>query len=69
MRSFVDKKIQENLGESVPSLVEFVIGKLQLHYSPEELVSDLVAVLDEDAEIFVSKCWRMLIYEMIRASS
>lgn len=60
------KKVVEYLGEEVPSLVNFILAKLQEHCAPQALVAALETVLDEEVEPFVVKLWRMLIFSILR---
>jgi hypothetical protein len=41
---------------------DFIMTKLQRRCPPGALLTELTAVLDDDAEPFVVKLWRMLIY-------
>ena len=49
-------------------LVEFVVEKVGEHLSAKDMVSELEPVLDNEAEPFVIKLWRMLIYETLKAN-
>jgi RNA-binding protein 25 len=66
LKSWVNKKIAEYIGGEEETLLEFVVGKVSLHCAPQALVEDLKEVLNEDAEIFVVKLWRMLLFEVKR---
>jgi RNA-binding protein 25 len=50
------------------SMVEFIVKKINERIHPSELLKQLHQILDEDAEQFMIKMWRMLIYEMLSAS-
>ncbi|EDV20295.1 uncharacterized protein TRIADDRAFT_61221 [Trichoplax adhaerens] len=63
MRTWVIKKITEYIGEEEPTLVDFICEKVKEHNSPVSIVKDLEMVLDDEAEVFVMKLWRLLIYE------
>jgi len=65
MKPWVTKKIVEYLGEEEKTLTSFILGKLTSHMNPTEILSQLALVLDEDAEAFVVKLWRMLIFEQL----
>lgn len=60
---WVDRKISDLLGENEPTLVSFVMGKLGSNTSPRDLLSQLSEVLDDEAEVFIVKLYRMVIYE------
>eukprot|EP00026_Physarum_polycephalum_P003786 Phypoly_transcript_03800.p1 GENE.Phypoly_transcript_03800~~Phypoly_transcript_03800.p1 ORF type:complete len:653 (+),score=171.43 Phypoly_transcript_03800:39-1961(+) len=69
MKPWVTKKIMEYLGEEEKTLIDFIMSKISAHISPAEILQQLTLVLDEEADIFVVKMWRMLVYEMYTASS
>jgi RNA-binding protein 25 len=60
---WIDKKIIEYIGEPEPTLTEFVCNKLSEHVSAEAILDDIAVVLDDEAEVFILKLWRLLIYE------
>lgn len=41
-------------------------GMLEAHTPPGEMVPKLAAILEEEAETFVVKLWRMLVFEVQR---
>ncbi|XGW02871.1 hypothetical protein V3C99_014699 [Haemonchus contortus] len=63
VRPWVAKKIMEFLGEEEGALVDFVCEKVANKTSPDRILGDIAMILDEDAEVFVVKMWRLLIYE------
>jgi RNA-binding protein 25 len=69
MKQWVVKKIIEYLGEEEATLTEFILSKLRAQCRPEELLKELAAVLDEDAEQFMVKMWRMLIFSYLKQQS
>lgn len=69
MKSWVTKKIMEYLGEEEKTLIDFIMGKIVSHTAPADILQQLTLVLDEEADIFVVKMWRMLVYEMYTASA
>ena len=64
LREFIGRKMKEYLGEEEPSLVEHVVGKLAARVGAAAIEEVLAKVLDEDAQVFVVKLWRMLLFEM-----
>lgn len=64
LRGWVDRKVAEYLGEAEASLTDFILSKLRQgnQCRPTELLDELEAVLDADAESFMLKLWRMLIF-------
>ena len=66
---WVQKKIEEYLGESEETLCSFIMSKLAAQSSPGDLVTELEAVLDSDAEKFVIKLQQILIFHSLKAAS
>ncbi|CAL8316985.1 unnamed protein product [Boreogadus saida] len=63
VRPWINKKIIEYIGEEEPTLVEFVCSKVMAHGTAQGILDDVAMVLDEEAEVFIVKMWRLLIYE------
>ncbi|VDN04888.1 unnamed protein product, partial [Thelazia callipaeda] len=66
VKPWVSKKITDYIGEEEASLVDFVCEKVTSRTDPQKILSDIVTVfqvLDDEAEVFVVKMWRLLIYE------
>ncbi|XP_034018025.1 RNA-binding protein 25b [Thalassophryne amazonica] len=63
VRPWINKKIIEYIGEEEATLVDFVCSKVMAHSSPQSILDDVAMVLDEEAEVFIVKMWRLLIYE------
>ncbi|KAF2805540.1 uncharacterized protein BDZ99DRAFT_107062 [Mytilinidion resinicola] len=59
---FVEKKIMDYLGVQEQEMIDFIGNHLKNRGKPEDLVSEFEALLDDDAEQFVMKLWRMLIF-------
>jgi len=53
-------------GEEEESLTDFIVSKLQNRRPPDEILEELSVVLDDDAEQFVVKLWRMLVYYSLK---
>ena len=64
IRPWVNKKIAEYIGEPEPSLTDFICSKVLAGSEPKAILEDVQMVLDEEAEVFVVKMWRLLIYEI-----
>ncbi|KAL7133068.1 hypothetical protein ABFS83_12G116400 [Erythranthe nasuta] len=64
MRPWVSKKITEFLGEEEVSLVDYIVASTQEHVDAGEMLERLQSILDDEAEMFVLKMWRMLIFEI-----
>jgi len=59
----------EYLGEEEKTLTNFITSKMASRVYPSEILGQLQLVLDEEAEIFVVKMWRMLIFELLTAKA
>jgi len=66
LHPWVTKKIAEFLGEEEASMIQFVIGMLDSCTAAAEMIPKLAVILEDDAESFVIKMWRMLVFEMKR---
>ncbi|KAJ3677500.1 hypothetical protein LUZ60_003224 [Juncus effusus] len=64
MRPWISKKITEFLGEEEETLVDYIVSCTRDHVEASKLLELLQAILDEEAEMFVLKMWRMLIFEI-----
>ncbi|XP_031386173.1 RNA-binding protein 25 isoform X2 [Punica granatum] len=64
MRPWISKKITEFLGEEEKSLVDYIVSSTQEHVKASDMLETLKSILDEEAEMFVLKMWRMLIFEI-----
>lgn len=63
IKPWVNKKIIEYIGEEEPTLTEFICQKVMARSGPQSILNDVAMVLDEEAEVFVVKMWRLLVYE------
>lgn len=63
IRPWINKKIIEYIGEPEPTLVDFICSKISAGSPPQVILDDVQMVLDDEAEVFVVKMWRLLIYE------
>ncbi|KAL3819213.1 hypothetical protein ACJIZ3_005118 [Penstemon smallii] len=64
MRPWISKKIADFLGEEEVTLVDYIVSSTQEHVDAGEMLERLQAILDDEAEMFVLKMWRMLIFEI-----
>ena len=64
--SWAAKKVAELLGEAEPSLVEFIAAQTAAHCTPDALLTELQAVLDDEAEALVIKLWRLILFETLK---
>ena len=64
IRPWINKKISEYIGDDEPELMEFICSKLANKTTAQSLLEDVKMVLDDEAQVFVVKLWRLLIYEI-----
>ncbi|KAI3452744.1 hypothetical protein Pfo_009407 [Paulownia fortunei] len=69
MRPWISKKITDFLGEEEVTLVDYIVSSTQEHVDAGEMLERLQTILDDEAEMFVLKMWRMLIFEIKRVST
>ncbi|KAF2286624.1 hypothetical protein GH714_022980 [Hevea brasiliensis] len=64
MRPWISKKITEFLGEEETTLVDYIVSGTREHVKASQVLEMLQSILDDEAEMFVLKMWRMLIFEI-----
>ncbi|KAG2583847.1 RNA-binding protein 25-like isoform X3 [Panicum virgatum] len=69
MRPWISKKIIEFLGEEESTLVDYIVSCTKDHVQAEKMLELLQSILDVEAEMFVLKMWRMLIFEVKKVES
>ncbi|RZC28256.1 RNA-binding protein 25 isoform F [Glycine soja] len=69
MRPWISKKIKEFLGEEETTLIDYIVSSTQEHVKASQMLERLQIILDEEAEMFVLKMWRMLIFEIKKVES
>lgn len=52
------------MGEEEATLVEYIVSSTQEHVKASQMLELLQSILDDEAEMFVLKMWRMLIFEI-----
>ncbi|KAL5230501.1 hypothetical protein ABZP36_029277 [Zizania latifolia] len=69
MRPWIAKKIVEFLGEEESTLVDYIVSCTKDHVQASKMLELLHSILDVEAEMFVLKMWRMLIFEIKKVES
>ena len=64
IKPWVTKKIVEYIGEEEVTLTDFICSSIMSKRSAETILSDIRVVLDDEAEVFVVKMWRLIVYEI-----
>jgi len=63
IRPWINKKIIEYIGEEEATLNDFICSKIQQRTRPDKLLEEVKVILDDEAELFVKKMWRLIVYE------
>ena len=63
IKPWINKKIIEYIGEEEATLNDFICSKIQQRTRPDKLLEEVKVVLDDEAELFVKKMWRLIVYE------
>lgn len=63
IKPWINKKIVEYIGEEEESLNDFICAKIDQRQRPERLLEEVKVILDEEAELFVKKLWRLIVFE------
>lgn len=69
LRPWVRKKVTEFLGAEEQGMIEFIMRKVNSHTAPATILAELEGFIDEEAENFTLKMWRMLIFEVLRVKA
>lgn len=63
IKPWINKKIIEYIGEEEATLNDFICSKIQQRTEPAKLLEEIKVILDDEAELFVKKMWRLIVYE------
>lgn len=63
IKPWINKKIIEYIGEEEATLHDFICSKIQQRTEPGKLLEEIKVILDDEAELFVKKMWRLIVYE------
>jgi RNA-binding protein 25 len=69
IQTWVEKKTAELLGVAEASMVDFIMSKLDEHISAKKMLEELLLVLDDEANPFVFKLYRMVIFETLKQAA
>jgi len=69
LRSWVKKKVGEYVGSGEGPMVDFILRKVHIHTAPDTILAEIEGFLDDEAENFTLKMWRMLIFEVLRCQA
>jgi hypothetical protein len=61
--AWVSKKVAEALGAEEPDFAAFMMDLLARRAAPADVLAEAGEVLDEDAPPFVTKLYRVVVYE------
>ncbi len=63
IKPWINKKIIEYIGEEEATLNDFICSKIRQRTKPEKLLEEVKVILDDEAELFIKKMWRLIVYE------
>lgn len=63
IKPWINKKIIEYIGEEEATLHDFICSKIQQRTEPGKLLEEIKVILDDEAELFIKKMWRLIVYE------
>jgi hypothetical protein len=63
IKPWINRKIIEYIGEEEATLNDFLCTKIQEKTRPDKILDDVKVILDDEAELFVKKMWRLIVYE------
>ncbi len=67
VKPYLQKKIRDTLGEDEPTMLEFIITKMELHEPPRAIIDEISGALgDEDATRLVLKVWRKFLLSIAK---
>jgi hypothetical protein len=69
LRKWISGKIAEYLGAEEATLIDFVVAKLKAHAAPQAILDELKLVLEDDAEGFVTKLWKVLAFHATKLAA
>lgn len=67
VRPWLVNKSIEYIGAEEPTFISMILKRVANKENPHEILSKVEKVLDDDAEDFVMKLWRMIIFELLKA--
>ena len=63
IKPWINKKIIEYIGEEEQTLNDFICSKIREKTKAEKLLEEVKVILEDDAELFIKKMWRLIVYE------
>ncbi|KAL0490961.1 RNA-binding protein 25 [Acrasis kona] len=67
IKSYLVKKIRETLGDDEPTMMDFILTKMELHSQPKAIIDEIAGALgDEDSSRLVLKVWRKFLLEVVK---
>ena len=63
IKPWINKKIIEYIGEEEQTLNDFICSKIRQRTKAEKLLEEVKVILEDDAELFLKKMWRLIVYE------
>lgn len=66
VKAWVAQKTSQLLGQEEPSMIDFIMSQLQSHTVANKLLEEVLAILDDEANPFIFKLYRMVIFETLK---
>ncbi len=60
------KRIKESLGAEEENIIDLIVKKVRKKCPPQEIEDKIETFLEKEAEDFVMKMWRILIFEQLK---
>lgn len=64
IRPYITKKIVEYYGEEDEQMIDYICSRVSERVNPQEILDELSDVMEDEAQVFIPRLWRLLIYEM-----
>jgi RNA-binding protein 25 len=65
----VGKKLKEYLGVEEQNLIDLIVRKVEKKCPPQEILDKCETFLEEIAEEFVVKMWKIIIFEILKVEN
>ena len=69
LRPWIVKKIKEYLGTDEENVINLIMKKVKKKSPPQEIEDKMETVLQDEAEDFVVKMWKILAFEQLKIES
>ena len=60
------KRIKEYVGAEEESIINLIVKKVKKKCPPQEIEDKMESIIEKEAEDFVMKMWRILVFEQLK---